>query len=56
MKRNPIQETRPEDNRAAWFFLLEHSRQRGDIKRELEARRQLQRLGVAVVYLDGDNE
>jgi hypothetical protein len=47
------QETRPEDSRVAWYVVLEDARRRGDTRRETEARRQLQRLGVAVAFLEG---
>jgi hypothetical protein len=41
---------RPEDIPVAWFAVLEDARNRGNREREVEAIRQLRRLGVVVSY------
>ncbi len=41
---------RPEDSAVAWFVVLERARQVGDGERAAEAQKQLERLGVKVIY------
>jgi hypothetical protein len=49
-KRTQGDERRPEDSRAAWFVVLEQSRQANDRERAARAIKELARLGVTVAY------
>jgi len=46
------EELGPGARRVAWYFALEDARRRRDWRGEAEARRELQRLGVVVVFLE----
>jgi hypothetical protein len=48
----PLNETDSEirDSPIYWFSILERARETGDFRRALDAKRQLERLGVLVAY------
>ena len=41
---------KPEDDPLVWMLTMEFARQRGDFARAEAAKRQLERLGVRVIY------
>jgi len=52
-KRSLQKPPRPEGVTVAWFVTLVDARRRGDSAREAAARRELNRLGVEVIFREG---